>query len=244
MEFTYESYFEHIKLLKDHGYTIVPYGSESKKQKMAILRHDVDYSLESAVKLAEKEAEFGNDVKSTYFVLLRTDFYNVFSAESQKMLRHIQACGHEIGLHFDETFYSFDGEMSTFTGAVKAEKNLLEQAIAAPIRTVSMHRPSKEVLNANLEFEGLINSYSQKYFNKWKYVSDSRMHWREDLSELIKSGDYERIHILTHAFWYAETAETAREKLLRFINSANSSRFDILAENIRDIEEFVKKEDI
>lgn len=53
-----------------------------------ILRHDIDNSLSQALRLAEIEAEEG--VKSTWFVLLRTDFYNPASAASQKTLRRIR----------------------------------------------------------------------------------------------------------------------------------------------------------
>ena len=121
---------------------------------------------------------------------------------------------------------------------------MLEQAIETPIRTVSMHRPSKAVLNANMEFDGLVNSYSQKYFREWKYVSDSRMNWREDLSAIIESGEYDRLHILTHPFWYAEKCESTRNKLLRFIRSANITRYDMLNDNFRELSEFVRKNEI
>ena len=40
-----------------------------------ISRHDIDYSIEKAVELAALEAE--ENVKSTYFVLLSSEFYNL-----------------------------------------------------------------------------------------------------------------------------------------------------------------------
>lgn len=51
-----------------------------------ILRHDIDNSFSQAVKLTELEVEEG--VRSTWFVLPRTDFYNAFSKAGTEALRH------------------------------------------------------------------------------------------------------------------------------------------------------------
>ena len=48
----------------------------------------------------------------------------------------------------------------------------------------------------------MINSYGQTFFHDFKYLSDSRRRWREPVEEIIRSGTYDRLHILTHAFWY------------------------------------------
>lgn len=243
VDFTYDGYFDNLKLLRKNGYSIALY-ADAKPQKCAILRHDVDFSLKSAVEFAEREAASGDDIKSTYFVLLRTDFYNPFSAESQRQIRRIQELGHEIGLHFDEMSYGFEGDLDRIRSAVISEKSILEQITGRSVHTVSMHRPSRLVLNADLKFDGMINSYSQEYFKQWKYVSDSRMNWREDLSVVIKSGNYDRLHILTHAFWYSDKLETTREKLFQFVTAANIERYTVLDNNFRDLPEFLRREEI
>lgn len=242
MEFTFDDYAAHIALLKDRGYAIVGYG-EPEHGKQAILRHDVDFSLTAVAAFADIEAE-KMDVRSTYFVLVRSDFYNCFSADNMERIRHIRACGHEIGLHFDETNYEIGNSRDKLCDAVMWEKGLLEQALGGQVKTVSMHRPSPFTLQGDFEFDGLINSYSQHYFHGWKYVSDSRMHWREDLKALIESGEHERLHILTHPFWYARRPETTGEKLLRFISDSKAERYDLMNANFRDLSEFVKKEEI
>lgn len=103
MEFTYAAYRELLSLLREGGYAFRDYHSYGDAPRCAILRHDIDTSLEQAVKLAELEAREG--VRSTWFVLLRTDFYNAASKTGREALRHIRALGHEIGLHFDEASY-------------------------------------------------------------------------------------------------------------------------------------------
>ena len=107
-----------LALLRQGGYAFTGYHDYQSHPRCVILRHDIDNSLPQALRLAEIEAEEG--VKSTWFVLLRTDFYNPASAASQRILRRIRELGHEIGLHFDEMAYACEGGAETCTGAGKA----------------------------------------------------------------------------------------------------------------------------
>lgn len=83
MEFTYTAYRALLDLLRQGGYAFTNYHDYQTHPRCVILRHDIDNSLSQALRLAEIEAEEG--VKSTWFVLLRTDFYNPASAASQKL---------------------------------------------------------------------------------------------------------------------------------------------------------------
>ena len=57
------------------------------KDRVVILRHDIDYSLDKAVALAELERELG--VSSTYFVLLTSEFYNLLSKDNLSKISKI-----------------------------------------------------------------------------------------------------------------------------------------------------------
>ena len=103
MEFTFQAYRDLLALLRERGYAFRGYHDYETARRCVILRHDIDTSLSQAVRLAELEAEEG--VWSTWFVLLRTDFYNAFSKAGTEALLRIQSLGHEIGLHFDEASY-------------------------------------------------------------------------------------------------------------------------------------------
>ena len=61
-----------------------------------------------------------------------------------------------------------------------------------------MHRPSKDFLEMDLEIPNVINSYQKKFFNDFKYVSDSRMSWRENVEEIVDSEKYSQLHILSY----------------------------------------------
>lgn len=241
MKFTYKEYRKMIDMLKKNNYTICNYDNYENYKKVAILRHDIDTVVEKAVKIAEIENEEG--VCGTYFVLLSTDFYNVNSSRTFQELKKIQKLGGNIGLHFDEKRYELTS-IDQMIECILKEKQMLELALEIPITTVSMHRPSKWILNQKIEIPGMINSYSETFFRQFKYVSDSRMNWREDVQKIIQSNEYDRLQILTHAFWYSDIEENQRQIILKFIRSANRERYMSLADNMKDLDEFINEDEV
>lgn len=234
MRFTYDSYKNMLTTLKDNGYVFSDYISWKEEKCPVILRHDVDYDLCSAVKLAQVEHDMG--IASTYFVLLSSDFYNVHSARSYSYINTIKGYGHSIGLHFDEKRYGEEyGNSDRIEKRIIEEIDILSNAINDRIYSVSMHRPSKSTLEANIEIDGIINSYSDIFFKEFKYISDSRRRWREPIDEIIVGKEYSKLHILTHPFWYNKDEIDIRSSICGFVNRADRDRYDILAENITDI---------
>lgn len=232
MDFTYKAYRDLLLLLKQNGYSITDYHNYMNISKPAILRHDIDTSLKKALDLARIENCEG--VKSTYFVLLSTDFYNVASKKSIDIISEIKSLGHEIGLHFDEVKY--DGFDCSIDDLIRREANILEEIIDIPIKVVSMHRPSKDTLSANYKIEGLINSYGMEFFKDFKYVSDSRRRWRENVEEIIASNQYNKLHILTHAFWYNDDDINIKIAVESFIEEGKTYRYEAMKDNITDLE--------
>ena len=229
--FTFKGYIDLINTLKGTGYIFTDYHNYEGLPRCVILRHDIDNSIDKAVTIAELEHDQG--VTSTFFALLRTDFYNPASKKSLAGLKRIQSLGHEIGLHFDEMAYE---QVEDVVAAIKSEARILSEIIGNPITTVSMHRPSQKTLDGNYDLYPLVNSYGKTFFNDFKYLSDSRRRWREPVLDIIKSGDYNKLHILTHAFWYHETEESIHDTIKRFVFSANQDRYYQESENIKDIQ--------
>lgn len=242
MEFTYQAYRALLSLLREQGYAFRSYHDYESASRCVILRHDIDQSLSQAVRLAELEAEEG--VRSTWFVLLRTDFYNAFSKAGTEALRRIRSLGHEIGLHFDEASYAPALEPDEVVQSIIKECGLLSALLETEVSTVSMHRPSKSTLEADFRIPGIVNSYGKTFFRDFKYLSDSRRRWREPVLDIIRSGEFDRLHILTHAFWYHETEKDLTQTAGDFIRLANRERYRQMAENITDMESILKEEDI
>lgn len=241
MRFTYRAYKDLIKRLRSKQYELVGYTDYESKDKCAILRHDVDTSINKALELAALESQ--ESVKSTYFFLLNTDFYNIASQNSMEKIQRIHAMGHEIGLHFDETKYA-DFTFGGGADHIIEEANVMRSILKLPIGVVSMHRPTKATLEADLKIDGLINSYGYEFFKGFKYVSDSRRRWRENVEEIIDCGEYKRLHILTHAFWYHESEKDLKETICDFVNNANRERYHVLEKNITNLNEIMEPTEI
>ena len=240
MEFSYSGYRLLLRQLMELRYSFCSYHTWHEHPRCVILRHDIDNCLGKAEELARVEQELG--VSSTYFVLLTSDFYNPASKRSLEKLRSIQSMGHELGLHFDEKAYP-EGAPEETVERILHERDILTGILEAPVTTVSMHRPSKATLEADLQIPGMVNSYGKTFFHGFKYLSDSRRRWREPVLDIIRSGEYDRLHILTHAFWYHEQEESMEFSVKDFIRSANEERYEQMMENITDLESIVRKEE-
>lgn len=243
MNFTYDDYHNLLLLLQNHGYETVNYNNWIHKKRCVILRHDIDTDIGKALKMAHMECRWG--IKSTYFVLLTSDFYNIFSRNNNEKLHDIIKCGHEIGLHFDEMNYpELNGNLKAVCEKIQEEAKILGKVTGKPVEVVSMHRPSRGILEADLKIPGIINSYGQTFFHDFKYLSDSRRHWREPVEEIIQSEQYERLHILTHAFWYHKEEKYLYDAVKEFVNCGNEDRYYILSQNITDLGSIMKAEEI
>ena len=107
--FSYTVFERLIGSFRDGGYHLLDFpaafraASSPAGSPILLLRHDIDFDLEKAVELARVENRL--DLRATYFVLVRTAFYNVFSADSTQRIRELLALGHRLGLHFDHGQY-------------------------------------------------------------------------------------------------------------------------------------------
>lgn len=252
MKFTYDSYRNLIRELREHNYKITDYYCYKNVKKACILRHDVDQSLWKALQLAKIEAKL--NVNSTYFILLTSDFYNVFSSQNKEIIHEISELGHTIGLHFDEVTY-FDTKMKLdmitdlkeyevrLCSLIQAEATTLSDLLNMQVDIVSMHRPSKFCLECDLKIPEIINSYGQEFFKGFKYLSDSRRRWREDVLSYIREEKFERLHILTHAFWYHETDINLKDTLSIYLHQAQSDRYEILDRNFTHLDDALAGKD-
>lgn len=241
MKFDYQHYVGLLNLLQKQNYHITDYHNWRDVERCVILRHDVDNDLEKALSMAKLEQQY--HVKSTYFILITSNFYNILSKDNTEKIRRIQSCGHEIGLHFDEMAYP-GLTLEERIDAIRNEAKILETVTGRSVSTVSMHRPSREFLESDMEIPNMINSYSKTFFHEFKYLSDSRRNWREPVEEIIQSEAYSKLHILTHAFWYGEQEQSMHDRIYSYVNNAGAERYQILESNITDLASIMKREEI
>lgn len=239
MTFTTDGYVEMLNLLKEKGYQTTDYFSWEKYDKCVILRHDVDTDLQQALSMAETEHMHG--ITSTYFVLLTSNFYNIHSSRNRNIVKEIQGMGHTVGLHFDETAYPADaGYVDKIEPDIRKELGILSEVLETDITVFSYHRPTKAILDTDIKIQGAVNSYGNLFFRQFKYLSDSRMHWREPVLDIIQMGTYSHLHILTHPFWYHREEIGMKEILYDFLNRAGMERYEDLNDNFTDLGDILK----
>ena len=210
-------------MIVKNGFEFTDYLDYSRHPRPCILRHDVDFSLQRAVEMARFEAGLSieQEVRSTYFVLLNSEFYNPVSPQSRDAFAELKALNHHIGLHFDTTVYGGDLEPDVFAERVQEEAARLSRIVGTEVQSMSMHIPSQAILDADLRIPGIINTYGEPFFHGFTYLSDSELRWREDPVATVSSAPLSRLHLLTHPLWYSERVETLEEKLLALLARAD-----------------------
>lgn len=194
---------------KEYGFSFNYF--DNFKDKSCILRHDIDVSPKLALEMAKLEHKLG--VNSTFFFMVRSPFYNLFSRANDNIVRQIIDMGHCIGLHYDEGYYSKNISLQEL---VDSEILMLEKKFDTRINVVSFHQPSKKIIDNSIGIKQ-INTYDKSYFRDIKYVSDSNMIFKDDIIDIITSGVYPKIQVLIHPIWWMACGNDTEEKFISAI---------------------------
>lgn len=174
--------------------------------RFVIMRHDIEFSLPWALKLAELDAECG--MQATFF-LLQTSEYNPFEEDQALIIRRILDLGHDIGLHYDAGLFERLGVDAT--KVAEQQIALFQDFFDTRIYAMSSHMPMRSGKTFNVP--GVIDTYDPLYLTKIKYVSDSVQAWREGcVSELLEQ--YPQIHLLIHEYTWSEVGSGWEANLL------------------------------
>jgi len=227
--FTLEGYEALIAAMLARGYVLRSFADAQPDERHLILRHDVDQSLEASVRLARCEAAAG--WAATYFVLLRSEMYNLFSPAAARALAELRALGHAVGLHLDCALY--DGEFDALEIAAQRESAVLEAILEAPVDMISFHRPAPGLVPCDRVLAGRRNTYESQFVKEMGYCSDSRGGWNRGhplVHPAVAEG--RALQLLTHAVWWDGGArESPRQKLDRVVASCDQRVRAELAEN-------------
>jgi len=109
-------------------------GSAPNATSTIFLRHDVDYDLKVALRLASHEASKG--IKAHYYLLPTAEYWN--SSFLIPAARELEALGHEVGLHNNSISQWVTGEASSPYEALREQLELLRDA-GVKVDTISSH---------------------------------------------------------------------------------------------------------
>ncbi|MDR0910079.1 MAG: hypothetical protein LBM77_09980 [Spirochaetaceae bacterium] len=221
--FCYAEYVKILNSIKNSGkaYSFAQL-SNKPKEKFVIVRHDVEFSVERAYKMALVEHE--HDFHSTYFFQLTNNAYNVLSEKNLRLINAIRNMAgntgwHEVGLHFH--LHGLE-DIELIKKRIKMEIDTMSAMMGFQITSFSIHRPPKEILRSNIALPGIINAYDKSFFEftddvdkyppKIKYMTDSRHHWNYNLypdeDTIMK---YDKVQILIHPYSWTETGYGSEE---------------------------------
>jgi hypothetical protein len=194
--FSHEVYSETLERAKSLGYEF-PTVSELKsgshsRPRFLLLRHDIDVSPRYALRMAQLEHDLG--VRSSYYVLLHSLYYNPAAPSHCDALRTIASMGFEIGLHYETDYFENRGldPLQGILHDVAALENILQLKIVS----VSQHRPASSTFLKQLN-EHYVDAYNHDLMRNVRYISDSGHKWRgESLMDIL--GKEDRIHALIH----------------------------------------------
>lgn len=212
-DFTSEHYRQLCQLaIRNYStasYLKVPWG-----ERFVLWRHDMDYSLNRGLSLAKIEHEYG--LKATYFLNLHSEFYNLAESGQHKIVKQILCLGHDIGLHFDASFFG-DISEAELNHAIAREADFLKCLFNVQPVAFSFHNPVASTLNFESDtYGGLLNCYSRRFKIEVPYTSDSNGYWRyRRLHDVLRDATDPCLQVLTHPGWWQDKAMPPRQRIFR-----------------------------
>ena len=177
-----------------------------------ILRHDVDLSLDAAVRMAELESDAG--ASATYFLMTESVFYNLDSSEGIAAIDRLRELGHRVAQH------------AVYPNAPADER-------FDPV--VAWHNPDPEYMRAPLP-DGRINVMQDPWFDPATYRSDSNQHWRSGCPhDDLRAGTFPWLQLLTHPEIWAFEGETMGQTMRAMLEAEKVRRLQQLAEDRIDL---------
>ena len=202
-EFSLLHYRELLEAARAGGYGFAFFEGEPREGDV-LLRHDVDLSLDAALRLAELEADAG--ARATYFLMTGSVFYNLASHEGEHALARLRELGHRVGLHAVYPHARLDDRFE-------------------PV--VAWHNPDPDYMSAPVE--GALNVMSEPWFAPATYRSDSNQHWRSGCPHgELRSGAFPWLQLLTHPEIWAYPGTTMGESMHAMLDAERERRIEQL----------------
>lgn len=233
-DFTLKNYRELLRLAKmNFSFQRIDKIDEKPSVRTVFWRHDVDFSVHRAVKLARVERN--ENVRSIFFFRLHSEFYNLFEKEVFESVKMIINLNHEIGLHFDYNFYKIKTEKQLET-LLSFERSIIEKIFDVKIGAFSFHNPTEDTFKFDKHhYTGLVNTYSRYFRKTFDYCSDSNGYWRfRRLLDVLNDNSIKRLHVLTHPEWWQDIVLSPRKRIQRSINGRAKKQKHVYNKALKD----------
>jgi hypothetical protein len=208
--FTLEHYGELLAAARAGGYRFAHFDRPPTDGDV-LLRHDVDLSLDAALRMATLEADAG--VSATYFLMTESVFYNLASSEGSAAVARLRELGHRVGLH---AFYP---------------NAVLDDRFD---RVLAWHNPDPEYMTTPVD--GVVNVMAEGFFDSATYRSDSNQRWRSGCPhEALRAGAFPWLQLLTHPEIWVYPGSTMGETMRAMLDTERERRLEQLAADRVDL---------
>lgn len=182
--------------------------------RLIYLRHDVDFSLQMAVELAEVNAALG--VSGTFFLLLRSQVYNLLSYDALPYLHRLTELGQRIGFHMALPGGVPDSA-AMLAGLVRSDFDLVARHVPGIEPVFAWHNTTPALLELGLDLvvPGLVSAYSRRLFRDIPYHSDTGMRYSIDEWKVIAATAAPAIQLLFHPELWIGGSSTVTGALAR-----------------------------
>jgi hypothetical protein len=209
-DWSLDGYRDLLSAALEGGYQTVGFETEPVEG-LLYLRHDVDLSLEAALRMARLEGELG--VMATYFLMTASVFYNLDSSEGEAAITELRTLGHRVGLHAVYPTARLDDRFE-------------------PV--IAWHNPDPGYMSAPIE--GALNVMGPTRFDPATYRSDSNQNWRSgDPRAELRAGTFPWLQLLIHPEIWAYPGETMGETMRAMVEAEKGRRLEQLAEDRIDL---------
>ncbi|MCK4394327.1 hypothetical protein KAX17_15610 [Candidatus Bipolaricaulota bacterium] len=211
-----EGYRSLLKLALEEGYKFIGFLDKCDNYSHCIyLRHDIDYSLNMALELAEINASMG--VQGTFSVLLRSQVYNLLSHWALSQVKKIHALGQHLAFHYalPPTIPTSDGE---FAALILADFDIVQRHLPEIEPAFAWHNTTPELISRGLHLvvPGLVNIYSAYFIKDIPYYSDTYMRYSvAEFEKIIARENCSALHLLFHPLHWVAGGRDAFEALVR-----------------------------
>ncbi|HSJ93166.1 MAG TPA: hypothetical protein VK896_03935 [Gaiellaceae bacterium] len=207
-DFSLAHYRELLEAARSGGYRFAGFDGPPREGDL-IVRHDVDVSLEAAVRMAEVEAEAG--AWSTWFLMTRSVFYNLDSEVGERTIARLRELGGRIGHHAVWPHVDLDDRFE----AVVAWHNPDLDYVAKPV-------------------VGATNVMAPPFYDPERFRSDSNHRWshrgnaHDCPHAALAGGELEWLHVVVHPVIWVFDGQTMRQTMESFLDADRRSRLDHL----------------
>ena len=240
--FSYNEYTSIINWVKSK-YPIMGFEDINPNiSKFCVIRHDVEFSVDRSLQLAQLEHELG--IQTTYLFQIRNNSYNIFSGENIEKITQIHSLGHKIGLH---VHCSAINDYNSISDMILNDIDIMGKMLNIDVNIFSFHRPNLGILIQNLYIPKLINTYSDLFFHpykadtpqvlKVKYIADSNHMWKYGYPTTVNNN---KLQLNFHPFSWTKEGYENTKNFQTLIGEKSNELIKTLSDEIKTFPESLK----